>query len=464
MSYVAWNRVTGSATYSVERWKEDAPDCCRNTVTGLTGNDWRDEAGLPMSGTYVYRVTANYADGSFGSATVNYVPPSPINPAIIAQMEGPGNVHVEWSSRASFYTLWGPGLPNTGIRIEGGPPPCFGPSCPPPPQGWAMIGNALQYEVHRHFTNVPGGPQTWTVAAFWEPGRASTAASAFSKKTLDVIPVPPPPPPPSTPAPPPPPPPVLSDRFRLSVLGFRATSAVADDPSDRDGRGNEVYVAVQVCEAITANTSPGCSLIRSAVHGDVYGFPKRVQAGSASVNGGIKSGDIVGVGFTAIAASSQTTFPLLLWQGQLKKGNDQRVLTFAPSLWEWNGFDTEMLLWARIMDSAMHGADFYTGLDVGNLVSAAEQVPQLALVNTRPGTICASAKQTNVDRPIGIVQVPGTANPGLLCNIVGLTGDKADALLRAPAQGTLPPGIMRVDLVDVSGETYAMYLKLERLP
>lgn len=152
---------------------------------------------MPLTGTYVYRVTANYADGRQGFLDVNYVRPEPTNPATLTvgrrmywqPPKGltPGywsiTVTVAWTEvpGAAYYILWGPGQPAAGTRLN----------------------TTVSNNVETHQTSViiqsdapqpSGAPtltwgmNTWTVGAFFLPGPVNTVTASFTKGTLDLQP------------------------------------------------------------------------------------------------------------------------------------------------------------------------------------------------------------------------------------------------------------------------------------
>ena len=124
---VSWSppitQVGPGLVYSVQRWLESDPDCCKNQVTGLTTTSWFDE-GLLWSGAYVYRITAAYSDGSIGLVDTRYVRPEPVNPSNFrAWQVSTGFVAFKWDpvSGATWYQLTGPGLlmPGSTFAITG---------------------------------------------------------------------------------------------------------------------------------------------------------------------------------------------------------------------------------------------------------------------------------------------------------------------------------------------------------
>lgn len=73
---VTWQPVPGAVSYSVQRWKQDDPNCCKNGVTGLTVTSWTDAGpsreGFSLPGTYVFQVIALQADGTAGPALIDW--------------------------------------------------------------------------------------------------------------------------------------------------------------------------------------------------------------------------------------------------------------------------------------------------------------------------------------------------------------------------------------------------------
>jgi hypothetical protein len=196
LARVTWGFV-GASSYSVERWMQNDPSCCRASSPQLGARETGWDDPLPLSGTYVYRVTASYADGRQGFVDVTYLRPEPTNPAILTgirqrvfwqQQQGltPGYwqviVRVDWSEvpGAAYYVLWGPGQPTTGTRLN----------------------TTVSNNVETHQTSVlirsdaqpAGAPKltwglnSWTVGAFFLPGPISTVGRSFTRGTLDLQP------------------------------------------------------------------------------------------------------------------------------------------------------------------------------------------------------------------------------------------------------------------------------------
>jgi hypothetical protein len=304
--------------------------------------------------------------------------------------------------------------------------------------------------------SLPAGSYTWQITADYG-GAYETAGLRSATVTVAA----------------PPPPPVVSGRYRISILGFQAIAETSDDLLSRDGKNNEVYAAAVVCTGtqgysepydpkiptkaqIWYATEPVCSQTRSAIHGDVNGFPGRVKAGSGSASGGITSGDMVGTGPSGTTGGSTTTFPFKLWEGNLTATKD--AVWIAPSLWERGGVDDEVESWDRAIRSL---------LDVGWEGAGTHSLSGgFVLYNMSNGRRCGFA--TGSDRPIGLAPPRyqnQTDQPGLICNIIGITREKAEAVLNgAPQESGKPAGVLTMDLTDALSGHYVMWLKIERIP
>ncbi len=112
-------------------------------------------------------------------------------------------------------------------------------------------------------------------------------------------------------------------KYRISVSGFTVNHQTDDDPLQLDGKGDEVYLSVQVLT--TALSLPASRLVETPIIGDKNGFPNRIAAGSASDLGGLRTGDRV-----------HLPTPLVLWEGPIPGG-----LLVTPTVWEWDGNSVE---------------------------------------------------------------------------------------------------------------------------
>jgi hypothetical protein len=115
-------------------------------------------------------------------------------------------------------------------------------------------------------------------------------------------------------------------RFRVTLVGFSVNRESWDDILERDGKRDEVFIVheARVLDAgasVVAATEP----VRSRVMGDVNRHDwrtTRIAAGTASAEGGIKTGN-------------EVITDLVLWEGELASGANSVVI--VPTIWEWDG-------------------------------------------------------------------------------------------------------------------------------
>jgi len=151
-------------------------------------------------------------------------------------------------------------------------------------------------------------------------------------------------------------------RFRVTLTGFTVNRQTEDNILETDGKGDEVFILADVAQydrytqdlpgipgAATrlgyndnlhggGNVTLRRSLV-SVVMGDVnnQNNPPRIQAGSASSLGGLRTGDRFPTNEPWILSSEPTADrpPMLLWEGELRRGRD--LVTIVPTVWEWDG-------------------------------------------------------------------------------------------------------------------------------
>jgi len=419
------------------------------------------------------------------TATPPAATPALINPSGLAAVQtGPGQVLLTWQpvSGASFYGLFGPGVPEGAVKLIG----------------------TTNYVA----TSVGAGSQEWAVASFYEPGPKSTAAAAFTRVTLNVTaPAAPPaatPPATTTPAVAP----VQSGRYLVTITGLRNFRSTKDDPLSRDGMGDEIYAAAYVrrFDRVTGQIAES-SIHKTVPYGDVLYFGgQRLQAGSWSATGGIKDNDPVPDGAYAATRTSpaqNTTFPLRLWEGTLTDEKD--VLVISPSLWEQDVTNSYYLQWEqqqqmlnlsmlthpRVRDQITQKtfAPLIVGVS-GNSANSATasiiQTNQDIMFMTTFGLPIAALLTTSGDRPIGLV-APGRDVTALPNRVVVLTREIVEAALAQPPRGAFPGplpqlpgvpaptrGVMMVTFYDdeIPGflgfpeppAYYQMFIQVERVP
>jgi hypothetical protein len=312
---IAWNAATNAAGYEVSRGKRDDATCCNATSGRLPGNatSWAD-VGLFKAGYYRYTITVYYADGSVGKDAVDLALQHGAAPTVTVQNRGIASARLEWHHGVVPGTccvrIVGPGLGPTGEQLVPG-------------------GGPLDLPI------LPAGTHTWTVAAAYNvknlPVQPATNYGTYTKYGENYV--------------------VLappsewtqvshtirygSGRFRISLEGFKAIGVTAEDPFRHDGRGDEVFITTQVSEYWRNGTFRSTRSMRTPTFGDKHNFPSRVQAGSASLQGGIMPNDAYPVIPQLVAQLQPATtnnLPYLLWEGELTEIDNAVFL--SPAVWE----------------------------------------------------------------------------------------------------------------------------------
>ena len=484
-AHVTWGAARGANAYSVTRWKESDPACCRANSPALAGSStsWTDL--VQSTGPWMYRVTAIFPDGSQQSADARYLYPEPQAPTgFRATQTAPGVVTLSWQPvpNASYYVVGGP-PGNTAIRVDG---------------------------TSTVRTNVPPGNQSWILATNYESSAGPQQGSAFINATLLVSAAGVSPPaagitPGITPSPAP------SGRYRVIATGFRVLHETQDDILSRDGKADEVYGAFTMFHFDrTSSAMLDRDLRRTKVIGDINQHPGRLKGGTASMSGGFGPGDV----FPAVADPSmryQTeptdqSFPFLVWQGTLTDAKDAVII--LPTLWEWDGNDDGYNKWFE--SELAHASNIWS--DVG--VQSALTHGDLGLI-TPPGQVETSYGKTftatavfeflfigagpfsmlgtgDYDRPIGATMGAG-GSPSLPRRAIVITRENVEVALQKRAatvpgstlpsgvvinlppnatailpNGGLPFGTIAVPLFDGPGDLlqgrYILYLTVERIP
>lgn len=407
---VKWSPPIGPPNptgYVVERWKAADPQCCRVISATLTPanpgyqNQWADVMMWP--GPWYYQVTAVYADGLRGSAIGQYNYPEPQTPKNFkAQQVDKDKVLLTWDSvsGAAWYAFSGP-PGNTAIRVNG---------------------------TSQTQTGVALGKNTWQVATMYLPPErwpnptptGPQASSPPAVATLDVV----------------------NSRYRLVAEAIRVTSETADKPLSEDGIGDEIFVASFSEKFNRKSGEPGSKPVKievgemrlSAVHGDYSTrFERRVQAGTGSAYGGIRSGNLVTPILTPQTMRGGND-PMVLWEGDLLPGKHDLVL--HPTIWEADqawvdmGQETDprkcgfVCIWMKNMTTLGQGQNsvYLPG------PQAAFDGSTIAVVEGDEVWLGHIAGMVNLelqkdDRPIGLV------NSSNAPSIYGLTGKMRDRIV-----------------------------------
>jgi hypothetical protein len=426
--------------YIVERWKESDPACCRATSPTLTAREWRDP--MMFSGRWRYQVTAIYADGRRGTASSYYDYPEPVVPTgLKAEQVGKDGLTVTWQAvkGAAYYAVAGPPT-NTTTRID---------------------GTTLTQ------TGLPLGDTTWKVAAIYQgtaPG-APQQASAFA--TLNVA--------------------VQRRNYRLIADSFRVAADTVDEPFSGDGKYDEIYVGsiAELRDRSTRGLIKRSPMQVSAVHGDISFWPppQRVQAGTASGNGGIRAGDTVGPIWAAGAPGS----PFVLWEGELNDGTQDLFL--HPMLVELDEPDYAMArqsrepfqacgalmcAWENYLRNMNHESAILR--DAAPSKASAQILPVDGTLVTLGDPELVHLEKHDRDRPIGLAV--RSATPGLR-GIQGAWFDKVVVLTREKLEAALASGSNKIEIrywdrwqlpntppssVNFLNGDYTLVIRIERVP
>jgi len=413
-------------------------------ASSLTSASWVDNAGgagIQWPGTYTYTVTAWRTDGHYGQATVKWTRPEPANPTgFAAKQTGEGAAQLSWQAvpNASYYTLWGPGAPTEGMRVDG---------------------------TSTNLSGLGAGAKEWSITTRYDPAGVLLPQSSWPKAQLNMI--------------------SMTGMYRITLNGFQVVAPTKETTVTFDGAGNEVFALAYVRmydRATGAVMSEGP--VESAVHGDTEGFAGRVPAGSAKPTGGLLAGDKF-PGATPWARGnsvSSTTFPLLLWEGPLTSGKEAVVVT--PMIWEWTGTATDadrQQVGVINQDQRDNSANLWSTVSAA-LSGAAQswsgptQIP-LSWQATGHAIAGGSSSQPLVDlfyreenriRPIG-ADTPFSGDKRLYIvqnKGVVFTRELIEKALSATSQiGGMGPGVIEVKWIEKypsSNGSYTLYLQVAR--
>lgn len=265
----------------------------------------------------------------------------------------------------------------------------------------------------------------------------------------------------------------MSGNYRVTITGFTANHETWDNAFELDGKRDEVWIDAEVSILDRNNNSilPGQPL-RSKVMGDVNNQPGRIQAGTASSLGGIRSYDNVpsATPWVMSGTAQPDRLPLAVWEGQLVQGQSAVVIT--PSIWEWDG------------PQDVVSAYFSWWKDViNNGMKTAQQTAFVQSVFGTPTRYALDLQQTQFravtgfvedvfgkaeDRPIGL-DVSGTGPDGRpiyapKLKMITLTYESAETLLKQNVNGR-GYGVLAIPYVDNAkfAGNYTLFVKLEKI-
>jgi hypothetical protein len=253
------------------------------------------------------------------------------------------------------------------------------------------------------------------------------------------------------------PPTATSGRYRIVIPGVRAEAETFDDVFERDGKRDEIYVAAAVQHYDRRDRRLlAQGVARTSIMGDVNGFPARIQAGSASPRGGIRTGDNVPAVpdvATFAGPGPSGAFPLVVWEGELQDAAD--VLVIQPDVWEWDGDGSLYTAWS--------GTTGWSTIDDPSVqAQIADQT--LGPVTTLGGTEVRwlSVFRAGMDRPLGLARFPGAAAWRIAAVVV--TREAVERAFReAGSVGGRLPTTVEISRTGDDGN-YRLFLRVERMP
>ena len=271
--------------------------------------------------------------------------------------------------------------------------------------------------------------------------------------------------------------------YRISVTGFTVNKETYDDPLQLDGKRDEVYVSseVMLVDKDHRTLQPGTQIVQSKVFGDVGGIfggtdghNGRIRAGSASPQGGLRTGDdFPKTPWRRQGEPSADAMPLALWQGELAQGSNAVLLT--PTLWEYDQPDVRAayqswMEWNGRATDALLGSPEFMAL-LAKLVGPEAPATLVALAPVQKIEISLLEELGKMgDRPIGMVATTdaktGRTAYTFTPTTVVLNYDTAERLL-AQNVGGKGPGVIALPFRENDtklGGSYTLYLLVERMP
>jgi hypothetical protein len=225
-------------------------------------------------------------------------------------------------------------------------------------------------------------------------------------------------------------------RFQIVVCGWKCLRETTDHALQVDGKGDEVWVAARFQRPSDSNST----VVRSKTMGDVNDKRGRVQAGSRSNKGGIRTGDQFPskpfdkanpVPATGWHADSHPTLPFVIWEGELVDGKPGVELEL--SIWEddeggaklWE--DVLKVLSAPIVNDRLKNIEVHKSKD-----GSTSFVIDMSGIGDLMQSIFGVAK----DRPIGLPKAKS------------VTYSSAKQVVATPPTAEVPDGVVTIMFKD----------------
>jgi hypothetical protein len=258
-----------------------------------------------------------------------------------------------------------------------------------------------------------------------------------------------------------------SGRYRVTVNGFKVLAETWDDVFEWDGKRDEVYISAIVRKLDRDGNVQYASSDATPVLGDINNQNGRVQAGSASPRGGLRTGDSFPTPTPWMRSQGldlrRNWPPYTVWEGDLTDGKD--VVLITPAVNEWDPGASALEGWLVWADDAVEKLGPKIAALIGGPLPAAivkglDLGLDLFMSLRKSGVIGKSA-----DRPIGMTPDPKDStkfvfNPQVLV----LNYQTAEKVI-ADAPAGKGPGVLAFDFPDdpyLRGH-YQLWVQVERL-
>jgi hypothetical protein len=250
--------------------------------------------------------------------------------------------------------------------------------------------------------------------------------------------------------------------FRVTINGFKVDQESWDDALQLDGKRDECFVWAEPRLIDHQGNTLIRSVNRSKIIGDKNGFPDRLQGGTASTVGGLRTGDVYprNPPWQRVSAPQPDRLPMLVFEGDLVQG--QQGVAIVPSIWEWDGNGDLFNDFLDIL--AQHGVAIAQAL-VPIITGTA--LPQPVVDGLKVGipalrTALASITGKRADRALGTVKQGDQYV--FVPQVLTLNFDTADVVAKTNVSG-LGKGVLSVIYQDASElrGNYRLFLQVERL-
>ena len=252
-------------------------------------------------------------------------------------------------------------------------------------------------------------------------------------------------------------------RFRVTLNGFMVNRETYDDILERDGKRDEVYIVADIWVIDRrGNVVIPRRSIRTPVMGDTNSvdYVARIQAGSASDLGGLKTGDRFPIHEAWRRPKGMEPLPnrlplRLVAPTDVELVEGENAVVILVTVWEWDG-NTELLTeWDDVVNGSFHllKNSVVARLNSGSLITS----PTLSGIRLR--------SNRGGDRPVGTM--PGDP-PVFSPQEIILTYAGAQRASTTSNNSDKGPGILELRYQELTGYglggDYSLFLQVESAP